>query len=105
MLIARLTPFRPLDVRIALDVVRHALDNLYDVAVVFSQDQDLSEAADEIRDIARRDDRWIKVVCAFPSSPTCANKRGINGTDWIRIDRTMYDRCLDAADYRMKTAD
>ena len=37
-----------IDVRIALDVIRLAVGNEYDVAVVFSQDQDLSEAADEI---------------------------------------------------------
>jgi len=32
-----------IDVRLALDVVRMALGNLY-VALIFSQDQDLSEA-------------------------------------------------------------
>jgi len=41
-----------IDVRIALDVIRLAVRNEYDVAVVFSQDQDLSEVADEIRVIA-----------------------------------------------------
>jgi hypothetical protein len=28
--------------------------------------------------------------------------RGINGTDWIKIDRATYDACLDARDYRPK---
>ena len=37
------------DIRIALDVVRLARENRYDVALVFSQDQDLSEGADEVR--------------------------------------------------------
>jgi uncharacterized LabA/DUF88 family protein len=36
-----------IDVRIALDVVRHARENKFDVAVIFSQDQDLSEVAAE----------------------------------------------------------
>jgi uncharacterized LabA/DUF88 family protein len=36
------------DVRLALDVVRMARETLYDVALIFSQDQDLSEAADEV---------------------------------------------------------
>src|SRR5947209_4456913 len=36
-----------IDVRIAIDVIRLAARNQYDVAVIFSQDQDLSEAADE----------------------------------------------------------
>ena len=40
-----------IDVLIALDVIRMAHRREYDVALVFSQDQDLSEAADEIRRI------------------------------------------------------
>ena len=28
--------------------------------------------------------------------------RGINGTDWIRIDRATYDACIDPNDYRPK---
>jgi len=91
-----------IDIRIALDVVRMAHRNLYDVAVIFSQDQDLSEAADEVRTISREHDRWIKVVCAFPVSPTYENIRGINGTDWIPIDRATYNACLDPNDYRVK---
>ena len=74
----------------------------YDVALIFSQDQDLSEVADEIRSISVDQDRWIKVACAFPSSPTSRNKRGINGTEWIRIERRTYDACTDPADYRPK---
>jgi len=90
------------DIRIALDVVRLARENRYDVALVFSQDQDLSEAADEVRAISVQQSRWIKVACAFPISPTAANRRGINGTEWIRIDRATYDACLDPNDYRPK---
>jgi hypothetical protein len=30
------------------------------------------------------------------------NKRGINNTDWIEIDRTLYDDCIDQKDYRPK---
>lgn len=90
------------DIRIALDMVRLARENLYDVALVFSQDQDLSEVADEVRAISVQQSRWIKVACAFPSSPTAENRRGINGTEWIRIDRATYDACLDPNDYRPK---
>jgi len=89
-----------IDVRIALDVIRMAHANEYDVAVIFSQDQDLSEVAEEIRAIARERDRWIKLACAFPVSPTSRNRRGIDKTDWIRIDRATYDACLDRRDYR-----
>lgn len=94
-----------IDIRLALDVVRDALDGRYDVAVIFSQDQDMSEAADEVRQISRRDQRWIKVASAFPNSPTSRNRRGINGTDWIRIDRNLYDQCIDPNDYRKRQAD
>jgi hypothetical protein len=89
-----------IDVRIALDIVRMAHHNEYDVALVFSQDQDLSEVAEEVRTIAREQGRWLKIACAFPTSPASRNRRGINKTDWIPIDRTMYDACLDRRDYR-----
>jgi hypothetical protein len=88
------------DVRLALDVVRGALRADYDVALIFSQDQDLSEVADEIRAVAAQQDRWIKVASAFPMSPTSGNRRGIEKTDWIRIARAEYDQCIDPSDYR-----
>ena len=91
-----------IDVRIALDTVRLVLDDACDVVLIFSQDQDLSEVADEVRAIARRQDRWVKIASAFPVSPTYANRRGINKTDWIRIDKKTYDGCLDLRDYRPK---
>jgi len=28
------------------------------------------------------------------------SRRGIDKTDWIRIDRVLYDACLDRRDYR-----
>ena len=90
-----------IDVRIALDVIRLPHQNAYDTALLFCQDQDLSEVAEEIRIIAKERGRWIKVASAFPYSPA-AKVRGINGTDWIKIDRAMYDACLDARDYRPK---
>lgn len=89
-----------IDVRIALDIIAGARNRLYDVAIVFSQDQDLAEVATEIRTIAAEQGRWIKITCAFPDSPTVRNRRGINSTDWIRIDRATYDRCIDPRDYR-----
>jgi len=91
-----------IDVRIALDVIRLAHHREYDVALLFSQDQDLSEVAEEIRAISREQDRWIKIACAFPLSPTTRNRRGIDRTDWIKVDRATYDACLDRRDYRWK---
>lgn len=90
------------DVRIALDVIRMARQNCFDVALVFSQDQDFSEVADEIRTLAREQRRWIKIACAFPYSSTASNKLGIQKTDWIRIDQATYDACRDPRDYRPK---
>lgn len=93
-----------IDVRIAIDVIRMAHHKDYDVALIFSQDQDLLEVAKEIRTISQEQDRWIKVACAFPLSPTTLNRRGIDRTDWIQIDRAIYDACLDKRDYRPKNS-
>lgn len=70
------------------------------MVLVFSQDQDLAEVADEVRLIARDQHRWLKIASAFPFSPTTRNRRGINKTDWVLIERTTYDGCLDHRDYR-----
>ena len=89
-----------IDIRIALDIIRAVHQKTCDVCLVFSQDQDLSEAADEVRIIAKEQGRWIKIASAFPVSPTAKNTRGINNTDWIKIDRKTYDTCIDPNDYR-----
>jgi uncharacterized LabA/DUF88 family protein len=87
-----------IDVRIAIDVIRSAHRKEYDVTVIFSQDQDLSEVASEIRQIAHEQHRWIKVMSAYPVA-TGTNPRGINGSDWVRMDRAFYDACIDPFDY------
>ena len=91
-----------IDVRIAIDVIRLASRKAYDVALIFSRDQDLAEASDEVRVMAKEQDRWIKVASAFPSSPAAKRVRGIDRTDWIRIDRETYEACIDPRDYREK---
>lgn len=90
-----------IDIRIALDVIRLAIRKEFDVAMLFSQDQDFSEVADEIREIAREQDRWIRISCAFPvdSSNATLNSRGINNTDWIPFDKAVYDSCIDLRKY------
>lgn len=93
---------KEIDIRLALDVVAAARTNTYDVALIFSQDQDLSDVAEEVRVISIEQDRWIKIACAFPVSPTYSNPRGIDRTDWVQIDRKCYDACLDPRDYRPK---
>jgi uncharacterized LabA/DUF88 family protein len=89
-----------IDVRIAIDVIRMAYEREYDVALLFSQDQDLSEVAREIRAIARKQGRWIKIASAFPRGASAGKRPGIDLTDWIPIDRATYDACLDPRDHR-----
>ena len=89
-----------IDLRLGLDVVRMARNGNLDVAVIFSQDQDLTEVAREVRDISRTRDLWLKVVSAFPHGPGATSSRGIDRTDWFRMDSEFYDSCLDPRDYR-----
>lgn len=92
-----------IDVRLALDVIRLTLADQLDVAVIFSQDQDLSEIVEDVREISRAQNRWVKVASAFPSGPNASAVRGIEKTDWIKIDQALYDSCLDLHDYRPPT--
>lgn len=89
-----------IDVRLALDIVSLARKRNFDVAVVFSQDQDLQEIVQEVRDISVEQDRWIKVVSAYPFGPQASSKRGIDKTQWVKIDQEDYEKCLDPKDYR-----
>ncbi|MCG2725421.1 MAG: NYN domain-containing protein [Elusimicrobia bacterium] len=89
-----------IDVRIALDIIRLAHKREYDIAIVFSQDQDLSEVVPEIKNIAQEQNRVIKMFSAYPISPICDNTRGINGATWIKFDKLFYDQCIDPKDYR-----
>ncbi len=88
--------------RLALDALDAAHRNEFDVALIFSQDQDLSELGSLVRLVAGFQNRWIKIASAFPDGPSTANRRGINRTDWCPIDKAMYDACIDPRDYRPK---
>jgi uncharacterized LabA/DUF88 family protein len=57
-----------IDIRIAIEVIGLAWQSAYDVALIFSQDQDLSEVAREIRNIARTQDRWLKIASSSRGS-------------------------------------
>jgi uncharacterized LabA/DUF88 family protein len=89
-----------IDIRLALDLVSLARKRQFDVALVFSQDQDLQEIVQEIYEISKEQSRWISVACAFPDGPNATSTRGIDKTDWFRMDRTFYNQCLDPRDYR-----
>ena len=88
-----------IDIRIALDVIRLASEDDLDVAILFAQDQDYEEVAREVRRIAERAERWIKIASAFPKSVTATSHRGINRTDWKPFSRSLYDACLDPTNY------
>jgi len=89
-----------IDVRLALDALDAAHRRQFDVALIFSQNQDLSELGSLMRQVAGFQSRWIKIASAFPDSPSAPNRRGINGTDWCPIDKSTYDGCIDPRDYR-----
>lgn len=89
-----------IDIRIALDIIHLGHEREYDVALIFSQDQDLSEAATEIRRISKQQGRWVKIASAYPRSMYSTRRNGIYETDWIPFDRRIYDACIDHRDYR-----
>lgn len=93
-----------IDVRLALDLVSRARKKEFNVAVIYSQDQDLCEVVQEVKEIAKEQGREIIIACAYPSGPNASSGRGIDKTDWIRMDRTFYDQCLDLKDYRPRRA-
>jgi uncharacterized LabA/DUF88 family protein len=100
-LVIRVGEEKGIDIRIALDIIGLARERKYDTALIFSQDQDLSEVVDEVIALAATQARTIKVASAFPDG--ASNRRGINRTDWIPIDKATYDTCLDPRDYRPKS--
>jgi hypothetical protein len=77
------------DIRLALDVVSPARKRQFDVALIFSQDQDLAELVQELIDISNEQARWIKIACTFPSGPNATSSRGINGAEWVRLDQIL----------------
>ena len=89
-----------IDLRLGLDVERMARNGELDLVLIFSQDQDLPEVAIKVREIARTAGHWPNVVSAFPHAPHPTATRGIDRTDWFRMDPKFYDPCLDPRDYR-----
>ncbi len=87
-----------IDVSIAVDAMKYAMDLLYDVCLIFSRNSDLSPAVVEIKNIGTKRQSKFLVVTAFPSSQ--GNDYGIAHADiTIRIPKSMYDKCLDPKDY------
>ena len=88
-----------IDVWLAVDLISLAYDNKYDSAIIFSQDQDLCPAVDEVKKIAAKQSRWIKLVSAYPLSQRVDFRMGIKNTDYEPIDESTFTKCLDSFDY------
>ena len=88
---------KSIDTRITIDIVRDVLNQESEAIVIFSEDQDLSEAVTEVKKIAKTQGKYISV---FSASPPFKDKRGISGSQWIKISETDYNRCIDPKDYR-----
>jgi uncharacterized LabA/DUF88 family protein len=82
------------DLRTGLDVFEMALDDQFDVAVLFCRDQDLSELLPTISRLAERSRRTIRLASAYPTGQLRWLK-GIDGMQWLPIDQAMYEACLD----------
>lgn len=91
-----------IDVRLALDIVSTARTKQWDVAVIFSQDQDLAEVVQEVWGIAKEQNRRLEIISAFPGGSAATSPRGIDKTQWFKMDEGFYNACLDPTDYRPK---
>ncbi len=89
-----------IDVRLALDAIELYRKGAFNVALIFSQDQDFAELASEIKSLARQEGRWVQVASAFPDKGT--NKSGVHGTLPIAIDQETFARVLDSAENRQR---
>ena len=82
-----------------IDIVRDALRQESKAIVIFSEDQDLSEAINELKIIAKSQNRYINIFSATPYSPSQHGKP-IYGSEHIKISEADYNQCIDTRDYR-----
>lgn len=89
-----------IDLCLGIDLVLQFVNDGYDIALVFSQDLDLTEAVDAVRTISKENGKWVRLECAYPYSVEQRDIKGIDRTDWIEIPKDLYDSCIDPKDYR-----
>lgn len=89
-----------IDVRLALDAIELHRQGAFDVALLFSQDQDFAELASEIKALARQENRWVQVASAFPANDT--TRSGVHGTLAIPVDHDTFAGVLDTAENRQR---
>jgi hypothetical protein len=54
---------------------------------------------DEVKRIAAKQSRWIKLVSAYPLSEKVEFRMGIKNTDYEPLDELTFNKCLDSFDY------
>ncbi|MFP3943516.1 MAG: NYN domain-containing protein [Alphaproteobacteria bacterium] len=87
-----------IDVRLALDMTQQFRRGQYDVALIFSQDQDFQEVVDELRELGRLEGRRVLTACAFPGREDPKFNRGIDNVDYtLPLSRDVYERSLETA--------
>lgn len=89
-----------IDIRLALDAVDLYRREPFDVAILFSQDQDFSELAAELKTLAREQGRWIEIVSAFPWSEKLTPTQGISGTRPVVLGEALLRETLDTVENR-----
>ncbi len=88
------------DLRLGIEAVSLAYQNQYDVALIFSQDQDFTEVVKELKNISILKGRWIRVACAYMPD----GQDPIHGAEPILVNQASYDACRDVRDYRQAMA-
>jgi len=98
-------PFQPkekgIDVQIAVDYVRMAIENKYDVGVLFSADTDLLPALEAVCEM--KGERSCEVAAWVPEhgSPSVLRVKG-SQIRFHYLDRAWYDRLYDPTDYNAR---
>lgn len=88
------------DVSLAIDLIDLTYQNKYDLAIIISQDWNFGPAVSLAKVVANGQGRSIEFESCFPYGTGNTSDRGIPGTTWIKIDKALYDRCIDLNDYR-----
>ena len=91
-----------IDLRLALDAVALFRRKPFDVALLFSQDQDFAELADELQHLAVEQSHPVRVVSVIPWSGRLPPAVGIRGTNLVIMDRDLFGSALDDADNRRR---
>ncbi len=86
------------DLRIGMDALALAHQQIYDTLIIFSTDQDFTEIREHVERVARSQGRTIRFVSAYPNSP--GRIWGIKGFEHLPIPQQVYEQCIDPKDYR-----